>query len=121
MIIILDFYIKNNDEETSKNNIKYKLINNKLIFNIDDDNYSVERKNNVQIRKENTESILDFNYINNKETIGTYYIKELNFYMDARIKTNKLISDDNNIEIDYELYLQDEYIGNFKIKIIVKE
>ena len=41
--------------------------------------------------------------------------------MEARIKTNKLIYKDNKLEIKYELYLQDEYIGKFELKITVKE
>ena len=39
--------------------------------------------------------------------------------MDARIKTNKLIYKDNKLEINYELYLQGEYIGIFEL--IIKE
>ena len=62
-----------------------------------------------------------FNFINNKFVECKYYIKELDFYMEAKIKTNKLIYKDNKLEIKYELYLQDEYIGKFELKITVKE
>lgn len=121
MIVIINFYLRNNEEEITRNDISYKIKNNTYIFNIDNDNYTVEKSDNIHLRKENSESIIDFIYINNKETKGTYYIKELNFYMDAKIKTNKLVNLNNLIEINYDLYLQDEYIGNFEIKFEIKE
>ena len=119
-IHIISFYLKNNDEVIKRDNIDSKIKKNELLFNIDNDKYKIDL-DKYTLYKDNFESSLNFIFNDKKETNGTYYIKDMNFYMDAKIKTNKLIYKDSKLEIDYELYLQDEYIGNFKIKIEVKE
>ena len=119
-IHIISFYLKNNDEVIKRDNIDSKINKNKLLFNIDNDKYKIDL-DKYTLYKDNSESSLNFIFNDKKETNGTYYIKDMKFYMDARVKTNKLIYKDNKLEIDYELYLQEEYIGNFKIKIEVKE
>lgn len=119
-IHIVSFYLKNNDEVIKRDNIDSKIKKNELLFNIDNDKYKIDL-DKYTLYKDNSESSLNFIFNDKKETNGTYYIKEMKFYIDAKIKTNKLIYKDNKLEIDYELYLQDEYIGNFKIKIEVKE
>ena len=119
-IHIISFYLKNNDEVIKRDNIDSKIKKNELLFNIDNDKYKIDL-DKYTLYKDNSESSLNFIFNDKKETNGTYYIKEMKFYMDAKIKTNKLIYKDSKLEIDYELYLQDEYIGNFKIKIEVKE
>ena len=118
VIYIISFYLKNNDEIIKKNISIYNKEKNKLIFNIDNDKYDIDL-NKFIIIKDNNESTLNFKFNDKKETNGTYYIKDINITMDARIKTNKLIYKDNKLEIDYELYLQDEYIGKFEL--IIKE
>ena len=119
-IHIISFYLKNNDETIKRDNIDYKLKKNELTFSIDNDKYKFNL-DKYTFYKDNSESTLNFIFNDKKETSGTYYIKELDFYMDAKIKTKKLIYKDNKLEINYELYLQDEYIGKFEIKITVKE
>ena len=120
MIIILDFYLKSS-ETIINTSCSYKKHNNKLTFTIENDKYILEKGKDIKIKKENNESILDFIYINNKETEGTYLIKELNMYIDAKIKTNMIDIKDNLIHIKYELYLQDNFIDNFELKINIKE
>ena len=117
-IHIISFYLKNNDEVIKKDISTYKIEKNKLKFNIDNDKYKIDLDKFILI-KDNSESTLNFKFNNKKETNGTYYIKDINITMDARIKTNKLLYKDNKLEINYELYLQDEYIGKFEL--IVKE
>ena len=119
-IHIISFYLKNNDEVIKRDNIDSKIKKNELLFYIDNDKYKIDL-DKYTLYKDNSESSLNFIFNDKKETNGTYYIKDMKFYMDARVKTNKLIYKDNKLEIDYELYLQEEYIGNFKIKIEVKE
>ena len=120
VIHIINFYLKNNDEIIKKNISIYNKERNILKFNIENDKYKIDL-NKFTLYKDNSESTLNFIFNDKKETIGTYYIKDMNFYMDAKIKTNKLLYKDNKLEIDYELYLQDEYIGKFKLKLEVKE
>ena len=118
VIYIINFYLKNNDEIIKKNISIYNKEKNILKFSIDDDNYNIDL-NKLILIKENSESLLNFKFNDKKETNGTYYIKDINITMDARIKTNKLIYKDSKLEINYELYLQDEYIGKFEL--IIKE
>ena len=120
VIHIISFYLKNNEEILKKDNIESKIKKNTIKFNIDNDNYKIDL-NQFVLEKENSESRLCFIFSDKKETNGTYYIKDMDFYMEARIKTNKLVYKDNKLDIDYELYLQDEYIGKFELKITVKE
>ena len=120
VIYIINFYLKNNDEVIKKNIDVYTKKKNTLKFNIDNDKYKIDLDEFI-VEKENSESRLCFMFSDTKETKGTYYIKELDFYMDAKIETNKLIYKDNKLDIKYELYLQDEYIGKFELKIEVKE
>ncbi len=120
VVYIISFYLKNNDEVIKKDIPIYKIEKNKLKFNIDNDKYKIDLDKFI-IEKDSIESRLCFMFSEKKETNGTYYIKELDFYMEAKIKTNKLIYKDNKLEIKYELYLQDEYIGKFELKIEVKE
>ena len=118
VIYIISFYLKNNDETIKKNISIYNKEKNILKFNIDNDSYNIDLDKFILI-KDSNESALNFKFNDKKETYGTYYIKDINITMDAKIKTNKLIYKDNKLEIDYELYLQDEYIGKFEL--IIKE
>lgn len=120
VIYIINFYLKNNDEIIKKNIPIYNKERNKLKFTVDNDKYKIDL-DKFLLEKDNSESRLCFMFDETKETNGTYYIKNLDFYMEARIKTNKLIYKDNKLDIKYELYLQDEYIGKFELKIEVKE
>ena len=119
--LLIDLYIKNNEEEYNYKDIPCKYKNNKYNFSINKDNYDITKKDDIIFHKENNESVLDFEFKNNVITKGTYFIKELNFYMDANIKTTKYEVDDNNINIKYKLWLQDEEIGEFIFKLKVKE
>ena len=118
VVYIISFYLKNNDEIIKKNITTYNKEKNILKFNIDNDSYNIDLNKFILI-KDNKESTLNFKFNDKKETNGTYYIKDINITMDARIKTNKLLYKDNKLEINYELHLQDEYIGKFEL--IIKE
>ena len=120
VIYIINFYLKNNDEIIKRKIPLYNKESNILKFDIDNDKYKIDLEKYI-LYKDNNESTLNFKFNEKKETNGTYYIKDININMDARIKTKKLVYKDNKLEIDYELYLQDEYIGNFELKIEVKE
>lgn len=117
---ILDFYIKNNDEEYFYENINAKYKNNTYIFNIENDKYEIKVDNKIILKKENNESLLEFIFDENKETNATYYIKELDFYMDAKINTI-YTKKEVDIVVEYKLTLQDEEIGNFIFKLKDKE
>ena len=119
--VFLDILIKNNDEEINYKKIT-ALINKEIIsFKIGDDSYNLIINDIIKFNKENNESILDLKFSMNMVTDGIYYIKELNYNMDVRIKTKEVIIEDNRIYIEYNMILQEEDLGNYLFRIDIKE
>lgn len=121
--VYIDYKIKNNDEILKKENLEavYK-VNEYLKIKDKDENINISFDNgNIIMERDNNESNLLFNFVLDKETESKYFIKNLNFYIDTKVKTNHLQIDDDRIIIEYDLWLSDEYSGNFKYEIILKE
>lgn len=121
--VYIDYKIKNNDEILKKENLEavYK-VNEYLKIKDKDENINISFNNgNIIMERDNNESNLLFNFVLDKETESKYFIKNLNFYIDTKVKTNHLQIDDDRIIIEYDLWLSDEYSGNFKYEIILKE
>ena len=121
--VYIDYKIKNNDEILKKENLEavYK-VNEYLKIKDIDENINISFDNgNIIMERDNNESNLLFNFVLDKETESKYFIKDLNFYIDTKVKTNHLQIDDDRIIIEYDLWLSDEYSGNFKYEIILKE
>ena len=121
--VYIDYKIKNNDEILKKENLEavYK-VNEYLKIKDIDENINISFDNgNIIMERDNNESNLLFNFVLDKETESKYFIKNLNFYIDTKVKTNYLQIDDDRIIIEYDLWLSDEYSGNFKYEIILKE
>ncbi len=121
--VYIDYKIKNNDEILKKENLEavYK-VNEYLKIKDIDENINISFDNgNIIMERDNNESNLLFNFVLDKETESKYFIKKLNFYIDTKVKTNHLQIDDDRIIIEYDLWLSDEYSGNFKYEIILKE
>ena len=118
---LIDYKIINNDENISKNNIESELKNNILTFKDDIDSIKIIiNKDNIIMIKENIDSKFTFNFIKNKKTELEYFIKMFNSFLDGEILTNELIIKDNYINIEYELWIQDEYMGKFKYELNIK-
>ena len=121
--VYIDYKIKNNDEILKKENLEavYK-VNEYLKIKDIDENINISFNNgNIIMERDNNESNLLFNFVLDKETESKYFIKNLNFYIDTKVKTNHLQIDDDRIIIEYDVWLSDEYSGNFKYEIILKE
>ena len=121
--VYIDYKIKNNDEILKRENLEavYK-VNEYLKIKDIDENINISFDNgNIIMDRDNNESNLLFNFVLDKETESKYFIKNLNFYIDTKVKTNHLQIDDDRIIIEYDLWLSDEYSGNFKYEIILKE
>lgn len=121
--VYVDYKIKNNDEILKKENLEavYKVDEYLKIKDIDE-NINISFDNgNIIMERDNNESNLLFNFVLDKETESKYFIKNLNFYIDTKVKTNHLQIDNDRIIIEYDLWLSDEYSGNFKYEIVLKE
>lgn len=117
----VDFKIENNDEKILKNNIEAIYKNNNLKFNYDEESIEmIIKNNNIIMTKENNDSIITFDFKLNKKTESKYYIKDLNFYIDTKVLTNKLDILDDKIYIEYELWLSEERAGIFKYEVNIK-
>lgn len=121
--VYIDYKIKNNNEIVKKENLEavYKVNEYLKIKDIDENINIFFNNGNIIMERDNNESNLLFNFVLDKETESKYFIKNLNFYIDTKVKTNHLQIDDDRIIIEYDLWLSDEYSGNFKYEIILKE
>lgn len=116
----IDIYLQNNEEIFEEKNINAKRKNNLLFFELND-KYELNINKNIILKKENKESILKFNFIENEKNIAEYYLKEFDSYINIKIKTNYIRNIDNEITINYDLYIEDDLVGNNTYKITIKE
>lgn len=117
----VDFKIENNEEKQEKTNIETIYKNNNLKFNYDKESIEILIKNdNIIMKKENNDSVITFDFKLNKKTETKYYIKNLNFYIDTEVLTNKLEILDDRIYIEYGLWLSGENMGVFKYEVNIK-
>lgn len=117
----IDIYLQNNEEIFEEKNINAERKNNLLFFELNDDKYELNINKNIILKKENKESILKFNFIENEKNIAEYYIKEFDSYINIKIKTNYIRNIDNEITINSDLYIEDDLVGNNTYKITIKE
>ena len=91
-------------EYDEKNNIIYYNEKSKLVNKM-----QIDLKNKILIR-ENKDYLIKYNLLENKETINKINIKELNQYLDIKIKTEKFKITGNKIEIKYILVDSNEKV-----------
>lgn len=119
---LINHKIINNEEKIIKKNIKAIYNDSKLSYKDDIDSIKITiNKDNIIMIKENIDSKITFNFIKNKKTNLEYYIKMFNSYLDGQLLTNELIIDKDKINIKYELWIQDEYIGKYEYEVNIKE
>lgn len=122
MIKKVNLKLKNNDETIFKENIDGDKKNNVLSFKYDNESIKIDiNDDNIVMHKDNDESMLSFNFIKNKKTECKYFIKQLNFYIDTSILTNEILIKNDQIYIEYELWIQDEYSGSFIYDLQIKD
>ena len=122
MKCLIDYKIINNDGIITKNNIDAIYNDNKLSFKDDNDKIKITiNKDNIILVKENFDSLMEFNFIKNKKNEFKYFIKLLNSYINSYVYTKELIINDNQIILEYDIYIEDENVGNFKYEINIKE
>ena len=115
---MLDLIIKNNDGITTYKDISYKEKNNKLLFETKDDNYEFIIDKSFKMIKDNKDSKIEVLFNETKKTKGIYIIKDINTTFNLNIITNTLEINEKSVIIEYELYIEDEKTGDFRIEII---
>ena len=122
MKCLVDYKIINNNENLEFKDVEANIKDNILSFKDENDSIKITINNdNIIMYKESLASQITFNFIKNKKTEVKYYIKLFNSYLNTDIRTNKLEISDKRIYIEYELWVEDEYMGIFKYELIIKE
>lgn len=70
-------------------------------------------KDNIIITRNNNNIEIELVFKNNESIIGKYTLKELNKSIDIKTYTKSLIIENNNLLIEYDLYLNNEYNDTF--------
>ena len=87
----------------SNDNYEYivdiEKVNNKINYQEDNTNVLYDIDNKLLIR-DNKEMYMELDFV---KEIGNIYMKELKKSIDINLKVNKIISDENHIEIQYKL------------------
>ena len=122
MKCLVDYKIINNQENLEFKDVEATYKDNKLSFMDENDSMKITiNKDNIIMEKESLASQITFNFIKDKKTEVKYYIKLFNSYLNTDILTNVLEISDNRIYIEYELWVEEEYMGIFKYELIIKE
>ena len=122
MRCLVDYNIVNNKENLSFKDVEAIYKDNKLSFKDENDSIKITiNKDNIVMDKESLASQITFNFIKGKKTEVRYYIKIFNSYLNTDILTNVLEITDNRIYIEYELWVEEEYMGVFKYELQIKE
>ena len=122
MKCLVDYKIVNNKENLEFKDVEATYKDNKLSFMDENDSMKITiNKDNIIMDKESLASQITFNFIKDKKTEVKYYIKLFNSYLNTDILTNVLEISDNRIYIEYELWVEEEYMGIFKYELIIRE
>ena len=114
----LDLIIKNDDGVTTYKDIYYKEKGNKLLFKTEDDKYEFVIDKTIKMTKDNKNSKIEVLFDSNKKTSGLYNIKDIDTTFNLNIITNTLEINEKSVIMEYELCIEDEKTGNFRIEII---
>ena len=122
MKCLVDYKIVNNKENLEFKDVEANKKGNILSFKDENDSMKITiNKDNIIMEKESLASQITFNFIENKKNEVKYYIKLFNSYLNTDILTNKLEISDDRIYIEYELWVEEEYMGIFKYELNIKE
>lgn len=119
---LIDYEILNPDEKIFKNNIEATYKDDEISYKDDKDSIKlIIKKDNIIMIKDNFSSETTLNFIENKKTESQYLIKSLNMFITLKVLTNKLNIEKDKINIEYEIWFDDEYSGKFKYDLYIKE
>lgn len=118
--ILINSFLKTDEYNHSivNNNINGLYHDNKIIYN--DGNIKVTlllEDNKIEMKRETKEYEIKMLFDTNIETSGTYNIYDLNIIMDLKVETKKLVINNNIIVIMYSLKINNEFIGNYDLKL----
>lgn len=109
---------KNNNILFSINKEAIKNDNN-IVFYDDDKNLMniFISGNDVVIKRENNDMLIELFFKDNKMMNGKYNIKKVNSYIEVKTKTHNMTKNKKSIIIEYDLYIEDEYDDSYVYKL----
>lgn len=109
---------KNNNILFSINKEAIKNDNN-IVFYDDDKNLMniFISDNDVVIKRENSDMLIELFFKDNKMSYGKYNIKKVNSYIEVKTKTHNMTKNKKSIIIEYDLYIEDEYDDSYVYKL----
>lgn len=69
------------------------------------------------ITRENDDMKLNLEFEENKRLVSKYLIKNLGLNVKVETKTKKLIMNDNNLKVEYDLFMNEEFSDSFTFNL----
>lgn len=116
--IIVNHNIKSTLENEEIKNKKGILKDNTITYNYAGIMISVKIfKNKVFLERENEDVKICLEFEENKSIVTKYVIKDMKLEIKLESKTKKLIINDHNIEVEYDLFMNGEFSDSFKYEL----
>lgn len=116
--IIVNHNIKSTLENEEIKNKKGILKDNTITYNYAGIMISVKIfKNKVFLERENKDVKICLEFEENKSIVTKYVIKDMKLEIKLESKTKKLIINDHNIEVEYDLFMNGEFSDSFKYEV----
>ena len=116
--IIVNHNIKSTLEKKEIKNKKGILKDNTITYNYAGIMISVKIfKNKVFLERENEDVKICLEFEENKSIVTKYVIKDMKLEIKLESKTKKLIINDHNIEVEYDLFMNGEFSDSFKYEV----
>lgn len=116
--IIVNHNIKSTLENEVIKNKKGILKDNTITYNYAGIMISVKIfKNKIFLERENEDVKICLEFEENKSIVTKYVIKDMKLEIKLESKTKKLIINDHNIEVEYDLFMNGEFSDSFKYEV----
>lgn len=116
--IIINSNVFSKQEEERLTNQKAILKDGIINYKKNDVNVNITLlKDKVILARESNNMKLTLEFEENKNLVTKYVIKDLGVEIKVETKTNKLIINNNSFEIEYELFMNNEFSDTFNYKV----
>lgn len=116
--VTLNGKIFSNEKKEYLNNIKAIKNDNIIVYNKDNTKTTIKLlSNKILIERENDALKLNLEFEENKSIVSNYLIKEFGMIIKVKTKTNKLIVNESNFKVEYDLFMDDNYSDNFVFEL----
>ena len=106
-----------NDEELI-DNVKAVYKDNVITYNLNGITVKITTfPDKLLITRENDDMKLNLEFEENKRLVSKYLIKNLGLNVKVETKTKKLIMNDNNLKVEYDLFMNEEFSDSFTFNL----